>query len=59
MTHLPCLFTDRMMMTTLLQVCLARRSRGTMLQWHCLMTYPSLLSRYVLIKGTVEYCCRY
>lgn len=48
-------FTDRMMMTTLPQVCLARRSQDTMLQWHCLMTYHSPLNRYVFTKGTVKY----
>lgn len=52
-------FTDRMMMTTLPQVCLARRSQDTMLQWHCLMTYHNLLNRYVLIEGTVKYSCKH
>lgn len=51
---LPRLSSDRMMMITHLQVCLARRSQGTMLQWHCLMTYHSQLNRYVLTRGTAK-----
>lgn len=52
-------FTDRMMMTTLPQVCLARRSQDTMPQWHYLMIYHSLLNRYVLIEGTIKYSSKH